>query len=404
MDITATIDIESLASRCVDRPRGPIFTLRDQQQAEFSGLCRDSAVLITGAAGFIAQETLKHVLAAEPRVIYLLDSSENGLAALARTLVTRRPEDHPTEVHMVLADISSPLLDRALSQMGELDLVLHFAAVKHVRSERDPASALRILDVNVRGTGRLLNALVCSGRLPRVFAVSTDKAASPTSLMGASKLVMESLLWAYPGIATSARFANVLFSSGSITESWLGRMAAGEPISAPIDTHRYFVTPWESGLICANAIVAPNRSIAVPAPGTITPTDLVQLAGRFLCAFDMQPVHITLEEWEHDPRSAAPTAFSTGKYPVVCTPRDTVGEKQQEVFLGPFDLLAPWTEDIALLSERTAADISSLILKLDQWISDSSIGVSVADVRGALALVVPGFTGTGSETNLDNRI
>lgn len=361
-------------------------------------------MLVTGAAGFIAQAALEHVLAAQPRLLYLMDSSENGLAALARTLVTTRPAGHPTDVRMVLADITSPLADRAVAQMGDLDLVLHFAAVKHVRSERDPASALRILDVNVRGTDRLLGALARSGRPPRVFAVSTDKAASPTSMMGASKLVMESLLWSYPGAATSARFANVLFSSGSITESWLDRLAAGEPLSAPLDTLRFLVTPQESGLICAHAVAAPDRTITIPAPGTITPTHLVDLAGRFLAAFDRVPARLTLADWESDPASADPDRLPAGQYPLVCTPRDTAGEKQEEVFLGPGDVLRGWNDDLALLPDREPADVRPLLERLDRWIDDPAAPATVADLRSALAEVVPGFTGTGSEATLDNRI
>jgi FlaA1/EpsC-like NDP-sugar epimerase len=184
MKIKSNLDLEELASECLNRPVRGLFKLSDEQEAGLIESCRDSVILITGAAGFIAQATLPHILAAKPKQLYLVDASENGLADLARKLAaTLRPE-HTTDITMILADVTSPIFDRAVYRMGHVDLVLHFAAVKHVRSERDPASALRILDVNVAGTERLLGALSVKAVPPRVFAVSTDKAVEPTSLMG----------------------------------------------------------------------------------------------------------------------------------------------------------------------------------------------------------------------------
>jgi len=404
MKIKLDLDLEELAAKCTNRPVGGLFRLGDEHEANVIETCRGSVILITGAAGFIAQATLSHILAAKPRRLYLVDASENGLAALARKLATTRRPEHTTDIQMILADITSPLLNRAIYSMGHIDLVLHFAAVKHVRSERDPVSALRILDVNVAGTERLLCALASKAVPPRIFAVSTDKAVEPTSIMGASKLMMESLLWSYTGITTSARFANVLFSSGSITESWLNRIGRGEPLSAPLETYRYFVSPQEAGMICANALVATSRSIVVPSVGILEPINLVDLGRRFLEFFGKTAVEISLDEWRRDPSKASPANYLNDQYPLVCTPLDTAGEKEIEEFSRQGEKVAPWTNNLSLISDNSPLATMALIPKLDFWNNNPAINVTVAQIKTEIASSIPGFRGAASETTLDSRI
>jgi FlaA1/EpsC-like NDP-sugar epimerase len=404
MKIKSNLDLEELAGECMNRPVRGLFELDGEQQAEFIGSCRDSVILITGAAGFIAQATLPHILAAKPKRLYLVDASENGLADLARKLATTRRPEHTTDIRMILADVTSPIFNRAVYGMGHVDLVLHFAAVKHVRSERDPASALRILDVNVAGTERLLGALSIKAVPPRVFAVSTDKAVEPTSMMGASKLIMESLLWTYPGITTSARFANVLFSSGSITESWIDRIGRGEPLSAPLETYRYFVSPREAGLICANALVSTNRSIVVPSVGILEPLDLVNLACRFLEFFGKTAVEVSLDEWRRDPGKALPANYSSDQYPLVCTPRDTAGEKELEEFFRHDEKVVSWTTELSLICDNSPLETIALIPQLDLWNDNPTVDVTVAQIRAKISSIVPGFRGVESEATLDSRI
>lgn len=404
MKITSELNLEELSATCLMRPSHTLFEPTERQQADLREICRDSVILITGAAGFIAQATLPHVLAAKPKKIYLLDSSENGLADLARKLATTRSPEPITDISMILSDISSPLLDRAIHSMGDLDLVLHFAAVKHVRSERDTVSALRILDVNVSGTDRLLCALARKDVPPHVFAVSTDKAAGPTSIMGASKLIMESLLWSYPGQSTSARFANVLFSSGSITESWIDRIGRSEPLSSPLYTYRFFVSPREAGLICANALVAPNKSIVVPSADTLEPMDLLSLASRFLVSFGKMAVEISMDQWQRDPIRALASNYPVDKYPLVCTPRDTAGEKEIEEFARPDEEVVPWTEDLSLIYDNTPLATGALIHQLNQWKDNPKVDVSLDEIRKALSSYIPEFKGVASEETLDARI
>lgn len=404
MESTEGFDLESLSADCVGRTSGSLFALRDQDKAEFTRRLRDSTVMITGAAGFIAGETLKHVLAAEPKIVYLVDASENGLAALSRALATSLPKRHPTAIRMILADITSPHFDRVIAEISRLDIVLHFAAVKHVRSERDSTSALRILDVNVVGTHRLVNLLEGFADPPQLFAVSTDKAASPTSMMGASKFIMENLLWGYKGGSTTTRFANVLFSSGSITESWLSRLKRREPLSTPLDTYRYLVTPLESGLICSHAVLAPDRTITVPSPGVLQPVNLEDLATNFLRESGRVASLIDFADWKRDPTLADPTCAPPGEYPLVCTPRDTTGEKQQEIFLAPDESAIPWTTDLSLIKVRGAVSVEPLLTAISEWALNPRVRVSLSQIREAIQQVIPEFVGSDSVLSLDSRI
>ena len=159
-----------------------------------------------------------------------------------------------------------------------------FAAAKHVRTERDPVSVLQMLNVNINGTLRSVEAVMSGNPEARVFVVSTDKAADPASLMGASKRLMEMvILGSYPQ-ATTTRFANVAFSSGSLLESWLLRLARRQVLPVPADTRRFFVSPQESGQLCAIASAAPPGGVVVPEPGLIGSVDLLDalLAGSGL--------------------------------------------------------------------------------------------------------------------------
>lgn len=404
MDTLTDIDLDHLAAACLNRPVDSLFSLPNEHQEEFTRRIHRKRVMLTGAAGFIAQATLPHVLAAEPSHLFFLDSSENGLADLARRLATIRQIRPGTDAQMILADITSPLIDRAILQAGQIDVLLHFAAVKHVRSERDPTSALRILDVNVAGTDRLLRRLDMQSIELQIFAVSTDKAACPTSIMGASKAIMEQLLWQRPGLTTSTRFANVMFSSGSITASWLSRFIRGEPLSTPLETLRFFVSPAEAGLICASAMSAPDRTLTAPSPSSVEPTDLLELVKRFLSFFGKTAVDVPMDEWEKAPDTFNPARFSRNQYPVVCTQRDTAGEKQQEVFTSPGDVVKRWTADLDLIDAREVGNSNVLLESLARWKEDPSTPVDVGSVRKAIREAVPDFTGSPSTRTLDNRI
>jgi len=404
VNLPTSVDVDALAAACTGRPPESLFPVNGKPLEDLSGLCAGSNVLVTGAAGFIARATLNHILAAQPRAIYFMDSSENGLADLARTLAATLSPERLRNIHFLLADITSPLFELAMREINEIDLVLHFAAAKHVRSERDAPSALRIFDINVLGTSRLLQSLQAKERLARVFAVSTDKAVLPTSLMGASKTLMESLLVDYPGEATSARFANVLFSSGSITESWIERLSRREPLSVPNETFRYLVSPAEAGRICANALVAPCGSLVIPGSSRVQPERLDQVAETFLSYFDLEPIRIPYRDWLEGTLHQAVRPGHAGTYPLITTPRDTSGEKHSEEFAYPDELPRVWTNDLKTITLQRHADSSDIVNELSKLIEGRASVVALDDLVRLITKSVPVYTATQTAETLDHRI
>ena len=282
MALCLTPEIEALTARFTDRDTSLFQSDLDARSNDLSIAVRGKRVLMIGAAGSIGSATLFELLAFEPAAVTVMDTSENNLAELIRTLRSM-PEPFRGEFNVEPLDYGSSLAASYLAAAEPYDLVLSFAALKHVRSERDALSLLRMLEVNLVKADRFLAALRHHGHGSNgVFLVSTDKAADPINLMGASKRAMESLLWfhATPGNpasvldggeapplprVTTARFANVAFSDGSLPWAFLRRLEKGQPLAAPESVRRFFVSLAEAGQLCLlAATLCPGGHIIVP--------------------------------------------------------------------------------------------------------------------------------------------
>ncbi len=350
-------DIATLAGAVLQRDR-PLFTHEwEDSQARLAETFGGATVVCTGGAGFIAGQSLAAILPLRPAKLVLIDSSENGLAALLRDLRSADAVPRGTIVEPVVADVAGPLLPRAVAQAGRVDVLLAFAAVKHLRSEGDDASIAQMMRVNIGGTLAAAHAAWSSNPDARVYAVSTDKAAAPASLMGASKRLMELALLA-AGPATSSRFANVAFSTGSLLDSWRSRLARAEPLPVPADTSRFFISPVEAGRLCLLASVAPAGAMVVPAHGCVPEVTLQDAAIRFLAAHGLT-AHIVSPGDKTQPRAS-------GSYPVILTPRDTAGEKASEVFADPGEAVAPWLGDLGTLTPHGDPVAALRVL---EWVS-----------------------------------
>lgn len=307
-------------------------------------------VLVAGGAGSIGSATIAEILKYRPSALCVLDPNENNLTELVRTVRSQK-ETRDLELHIEPLDYGSLLAGQWLSRQAPFDFVLSFAALKHVRSERDEFSLLRMLEVNLLSADRFLATLREQGHgRSGVFFVSTDKAAFPVSLMGASKRVMEILLWAHarpdsprsfldggnaPPLArvTCARFANVAFSDGSLPWGFLQRIEKGQPLAVPGDVRRYLLSPAEAGQLCLlSSVICPHGEFLIP---KLEPQDAVQftsIAEATLKDFGWVPA------WYSDPDEAC-RMFSAecaqGRYPVLVTHADTAGEKEIEEFVGP---------------------------------------------------------------------
>ena len=290
-----------------------------------------SSFLILGAAGTIGQAVTKEIFKRNPQKLHCVDISENNLVELVRDL--RSEYGYIDGDFQTFAlDVGSPIYDAFIESDGQYDYVLNLSALKHVRSEKDPFTLMRMIEVNILNTIKTIQQSKAKG-IKKYFCVSTDKAANPVNMMGASKRIMELFLMRESkdmNIST-ARFANVAYSDGSLLHGFKMRMEKSQPIVAPNDVRRYFVSKEESGQLCLmSTILGDNRDIFFPKLDAerhlITFSDL---ATDFVKSRGYQPY---LCQSENEARELAKTIPSEGKWPCYFSPSDTTGEKDFEEF------------------------------------------------------------------------
>ncbi|AZQ11116.1 UDP-N-acetylglucosamine 4,6-dehydratase [Shewanella khirikhana] len=297
-----------------------------------------SRFLVLGGAGSIGQAVTKEIFKRNPQKLHVVDISENNMVELVRDI--RSSFGYIEGDFQTFAlDIGSFEYDAFIKADGQYDYVLNLSALKHVRSEKDPFTLMRMIDVNVFNTEKTIQQSIDAG-VKKYFCVSTDKAANPVNMMGASKRIMEMFLMRKSEqIAIStARFANVAFSDGSLLHGFNQRIQKGQPIVAPNDIKRYFVTPQESGELCLmSCIFGENRDIFFPklseALHLITFADI---AVKFLKQRGYEPHFCANED---DARELAKTLPAEGKWPCLFTASDTTGEKDFEEFFTDREVL-----------------------------------------------------------------
>ncbi len=309
-----------------------------QHEAELSRIVSQSRFLVLGGAGSIGQAVTKEIFKRNPQKLHVVDISENNMVELVRDI--RSSFGYIDGDFQTFAlDIGSIEYDAFIKADGQYDYVLNLSALKHVRSEKDPFTLMRMIDVNVFNTDKTIQQSIDAG-VKKYFCVSTDKAANPVNMMGASKRIMEMFLMRKSeqiSIST-ARFANVAFSDGSLLHGFNQRIQKNQPIVAPNDIKRYFVTPQESGELCLmSCIFGENRDIFFPklseALHLITFADI---AVKYLKQRGYEP-HLCANEDEA--RELAKTLPAQGKWPCLFTESDTTGEKDFEEFFTDKEVL-----------------------------------------------------------------
>lgn len=290
------------------------------------------SVLVIGGAGTIGASFIRAMLRFEPARLYVADLNENGLTELTRDLRSSAGQYVPAVYKTYPISFGSRTFERMLRQEGPFDIVAHFAAHKHVRSEKDRYSIEAMVENNVLNTVRLLDLLL-EHPPQHFFCVSTDKAANPANVMGASKKLMEEAVLAYARLlpATTARFANVAFSNGSLPAGFLERLAKKQPLSAPADVLRYFVSPQESGELCLLAcMLGLPGDIFFPkleAPQMLT---FSAIADAMLRTLGYEPLRCDTETEAREKAEAR--SFGDKHWPVYYFESDTSGEKSFEEF------------------------------------------------------------------------
>ena len=364
-------------------------------------------VLVIGGAGTIGSSFIRALLRFHPAALYVVDTDENGLTELTRDLRSRMDCHVPPEYLTYPMDFGSQLFQRWLSAQATFDIVANFAAHKHVRSEKDVYSIQAMLENNVLKARRLLDQLAL--RPPQhFFCVSTDKAANPVNVMGASKKLMEDLIMSYADRfkITTARFANVAFSNGSLLAGFLQRMVKKQPLSAPVDVRRYFVSPDESGQLCLLAcILGESGDIIFPKLRAEQMRTFDGIAVAFLAAYGGFEADRCASEEEA--RSKARELREGSKhYPVYFSPSSTSGEKSYEEFYVEGEDI-DWNRFnqlgvVKLAQPPSPAPVLAMIEKLETAATSSS--ATKEQIVTILTELIPNFEHLETGKSLDQKM
>jgi len=300
-------------------------------EQELSGMVAASRFLVIGGAGSIGQAVSKEIFRRNPRKLHVVDLSENNLAELVRDI--RSSFGYiGGDFRTFALDCGSSVYDAFWQADGLYDYVLNLSALKHVRSEKDPYTLMRMIDVNIFNTVKTLKQAGEKGA-KKYFCVSTDKAANPANMMGATKRIMEMFLMQYSRdiCLSTARFANVAFSDGSLLQSFEQRMQKRQPIVAPNDVKRYFVTARESGELCLlSTLLGENRDIFFPRLSEdLHLQKFSDIAVRYIQSRGYEPCLCNSEQEARELMHSLP---DKGSWPCLFAASDTTGEKEYEEF------------------------------------------------------------------------
>ena len=374
--------------------------------AGFSYEQLESTVLGVDWDQMLAPRPDRAILPFRPSRLVVVDLSENGLAELTRDLRSTYGMYVPDDYRTYTLNFSDPIFERIFREEKGFDIVANFSAHKHVRSEKDKYSVQALIENNVIKAKKLLDLL--SEYPPRhFFCVSTDKAANPVNIMGASKRIMEDMIMAYtPKFkVTTARFANVAFSNGSLLAGFLERIMKKQPLAAPCDVRRYFVSPEESGQICMLAcILGHNGEIFFPKLGEEKMMTFSAICDRFLSALGYEKKECATDE--EAKKFAAEMPEDSKVYPVVYFRSDTTGEKNFEEFYVPGEKLnmnrfasLGVIEDV---KKRPMEELETFFHELETIFHEPDF--TKAEVVEAIKRFLPNFEHVEKGKNLDQKM
>ena len=373
---------------------------------------KDKKVCVIGGAGSIGSSFIKAVLRFEPKSVVVVDLNENGLAELVRDVRSTEGLYVPDEFRCYTLNFADPIFERIFREEKGFDIVANFSAHKHVRSEKDRYSVQALIENNDIKAKKLMDLLTVYPP-KHFFCVSTDKAANPVNIMGASKRIMEDLVMAYNKYfkVTTARFANVAFSNGSLPDGWIHRVQKMQPLAAPSDVKRYFVSPEESGQICMLACILGNGGeVFFPKLGEDQMLTFSSICDDFVKAQGFEKDPCTTDE--EAKRKAAALKVSPrggdleGAYPVVYFKSDTTGEKAYEEFYVPGEKIDMQRFQALGVVEQTTrhemGEVNSFFDKLEAIFADEAF--TKAQVVEAIKDFIPNFEHEEKGKNLDQKM
>ncbi len=399
------INIEEFTGTNITGRRQSLFA-EDLQlfQGDLEREIGGKSVLVIGGAGTIGSSFIRALLRYRPSKLVVADINENGLTELVRDCRSREEISLPANFKSYPVNFGDKVFRKIFEKEGPFDIVANFAAHKHVRSEKDIFSIEAMVENNVLRAKELLDLLLLHPPA-HFFCVSTDKAANPVNIMGASKKLMEEMILAYSAELpiTTARFANVAFSNGSLLAGFIERLMKRQPLSCPSDVKRYFVSPQESGEICLLACVL-GRSGEIFFPRLDPEKDLVNFADiavSFLESLGLEPV---ICRSEAEARAIKPEPGSL-RYPVYFFRSETSGEKLYEEFytdeerleLDRFRALGV----IKDAARRSRPELEKILREVEELFETDA---GKEDLVRLLTILLPNFQHIETGVNLDQKM
>jgi len=370
-------------------------------------------VCVIGGAGSIGSSFIKAVLRFEPESVVIVDLNENGLAELVRDVRSTEGLFVPDEFRCYTLNFADPIFERIFREEQGFDIVANFSAHKHVRSEKDRYSVQALIENNDIKAKKLMDLLTVYPP-KHFFCVSTDKAANPVNIMGASKRIMEDLVMAYNKHfkVTTARFANVAFSNGSLPDGWIHRLQKKQPLAAPSDVKRYFVSPEESGQICMLAcILGKGGEVFFPKLGEDQMLTFSSICDRFVEANGLEKNECKSDSEAKKEAAALDSSLFTlhsslVKYPVRYFTSDTTGEKAYEEFYVPGEKIDMERFQALGVVEQTTRhqmeDVNRFFDKLEGIFQKEDF--TKAQVVDAIKEFLPNFQHEETGKNLDQKM
>lgn len=393
---------ESVTFRPVSMFESDIKANADVLTSEIKG----KKVCVIGGAGSIGSSFIKAVLRFEPASVVVVDLNENGLAELVRDVRSTDGLYVPDEFRCYTLNFADPIFERIFQEEKGFDIIANFSAHKHVRSEKDRYSVQALLENNDIKAKKLMD-LLCEYPPKHFFCVSTDKAANPVNIMGASKRIMEDLVMAYNDKfkVTTARFANVAFSNGSLPDGWLHRLQKKQPLAAPVDVKRYFVSPEESGQICMLAcILGKGGEVFFPKLGEDQMLTFSSICDKFVTAegFEKKECNSDAEAKQY----ASSMEYDSEMYPVVFFKSDTTGEKAYEEFYVPGEKIdLQRFHSLGVVEQTTCHEMSEVncfFEKLESIFAKDDF--TKAQIVDAIKEFIPNFEHEEKGKNLDQKM